>query len=76
MYDCGDKDATFVGSQRWIGSIELGYCLENMAGIESRVLTTNSGTEVAGNVRQLAFHFETYGTPVMIGNLLSSHFVL
>lgn len=56
-----------MGSQQWIGSIELGYCLENMAGIESRVLTTNSGMEVAGNIRQLALHFETYGTPVMIG---------
>uniref|UniRef100_A0A7I4KEQ6 Ufm1-specific protease 2 n=1 Tax=Brugia malayi TaxID=6279 RepID=A0A7I4KEQ6_BRUMA len=67
LYDCGDKDAMFVGSQQWIGSIELGYCFENMAGIESRVLTTNSGTEVTGNIRQLALHFKTHGTPIMIG---------
>lgn len=58
-----------MGSQQWIGSIELGYCLENMAGIESRVLTTNSGAEVTANIRQLALHFKTYGTPIMIGKL-------
>lgn len=38
-----------------------------MAGIGSQVLTTNSGTEVTENIRQLALHFKTYGTPVMIG---------
>uniref|UniRef100_A0A0R3S4P1 Ufm1-specific protease 2 n=1 Tax=Elaeophora elaphi TaxID=1147741 RepID=A0A0R3S4P1_9BILA len=76
LYDCGDKDATFVGSQRWIGSIELGYCLENMAGIESRVLTTNSGAEVTGNIRQLALHFKTCGTPVMIGGGMLAHTIL
>ncbi|CAG9541080.1 unnamed protein product [Cercopithifilaria johnstoni] len=76
LYDYGDKDATFVGSQQWIGSIELGYCLENMAGIESRVLTTNSGTEVTGNIRQLALHFKTCGTPVMIGGGMLAHTIL
>ncbi|KAM3726275.1 Ufm1-specific protease [Dirofilaria immitis] len=76
LYDCGDKDATFVGSQQWIGSIELGYCLENMAGIESRVLTTNSGTEIIGNIRQLALHFKTCGTPVMIGGGMLAHTIL
>ncbi|KAL3982169.1 Peptidase C78 family protein [Acanthocheilonema viteae] len=76
LYDCGDKDATFVGSQQWIGSIELSYCLENMAGIESRVLTTNSGTEVTANMRQLALHFKTCGTPVMIGGGMLAHTIL
>ncbi|VDK71979.1 unnamed protein product [Litomosoides sigmodontis] len=76
LYDCGDKDATFVGSHQWIGSIELGYCLENMAGIESRVLTTNSGTEVTENIRQLALHFKTYGTPIMIGGGMLAHTIL
>ncbi|VIO86708.1 Uncharacterized protein BM_BM2729 [Brugia malayi] len=76
LYDCGDKDAMFVGSQQWIGSIELGYCFENMAGIESRVLTTNSGTEVTGNIRQLALHFKTHGTPIMIGGGMLAHTIL
>ncbi|EJW85661.1 hypothetical protein WUBG_03430, partial [Wuchereria bancrofti] len=76
LYDCGDKDAMFVGSQQWIGSIELGYCFENMAGIESRVLTTNSGAEVTGNIRQLALHFKTYGTPIMIGGGMLAHTIL
>ncbi|VDK57721.1 unnamed protein product [Gongylonema pulchrum] len=69
LHDCGDKDAKFVGSRQWIGSIELGYCLANMAGIDSRIITTNSGKEVAENARQLTLHFKIYGTPVMIGEL-------
>lgn len=70
LYECGDKDAKFVGSRQWIGSMELGYCLDNMLGIQSRIINTNSGAEVADNVRQLALHFDNSGTPVMIGKLL------
>lgn len=70
LYECGDKDAKFVGSRQWIGSMELGFCLDNMLGIQSRIINTNSGAEVAENVRQLALHFDNSGTPVMIGKWL------
>ncbi|VDN01068.1 unnamed protein product [Thelazia callipaeda] len=76
LYECGDKDANFVGSHQWIGSVELAYCLENMAGIESRMLTTNSGRDVVANIRQLAHHFKIYGTPVMIGGGMLAHTIL
>uniref|UniRef100_A0A0N4VGA4 Ufm1-specific protease n=1 Tax=Enterobius vermicularis TaxID=51028 RepID=A0A0N4VGA4_ENTVE len=76
LVDCGDKSSSFVGSRHWIGSTELGFCLNNMLGIESRIITTNSGSEVADNVRQLAVHFETAGTPVMIGGGQLAHTIL
>uniref|UniRef100_F1L1G0 Ufm1-specific protease n=1 Tax=Ascaris suum TaxID=6253 RepID=F1L1G0_ASCSU len=76
LYECGDKDAKFVGSRQWIGSMELGYCLDNMLGIQSRIINTNSGAEVADNVRQLALHFDNSGTPVMIGGGMLAHTII
>lgn len=72
LYESGDKEKSFVGSHQWIGSVELGYCLENMAGIASRLITTNSGTEVGENARKIAEHFQKEGSPIMIGSVLHS----
>ncbi|KHN78454.1 putative Ufm1-specific protease [Toxocara canis] len=76
LYECGDKDAKFVGSRQWIGSMELSYCLNNMLGLESRIISTNSGAEIADNVRQLAQHFKNSGAPVMIGGGMLAHTIL
>jgi hypothetical protein len=40
-----------------------------MFGINSKILTTNSGAEIQEHARQLLYHFENYGGPVMIGNI-------
>jgi hypothetical protein len=42
--------------------------METLFGINSKILTTNSGAEIGEHARQLLFHFENYGGPVMIGN--------
>lgn len=33
----GDKDASFVGSSKWIGAVELGYILDEYCGITVKV---------------------------------------
>jgi len=31
--EIGDKDASFIGSQEWIGSMDLCYVLDNLLGV-------------------------------------------
>ena len=63
----GDKPSTFVGSKQWIGAIEISFILDSLLGVSSKVLTFNSGEEIPTRAREIARHFETQGTPVMIG---------
>lgn len=63
----GDKDEMFIGSHQWIGSTEIGFVLDELLGVESKFITTSSGSEVAEKGRELGHHFDTAGSPVMIG---------
>ncbi|MCO5602254.1 hypothetical protein L7F22_056383 [Adiantum nelumboides] len=63
----GDKDASFKGSQNWIGAIELSFVLDELLGVSSKILNVRSGAELPEKCRELALHFQTQGTPVMIG---------
>ncbi|XGW28693.1 hypothetical protein V3C99_008466 [Haemonchus contortus] len=76
LVDIGDKEEKFVGSRQWIGSTEIGFALDHLLGIESRFIVTNSGAEVAERARELALHFQTVGTPVMIGGGQLAHTIL
>ena len=67
LIDIGDKPSNFVGSKKWIGSLELSFCLQNMFNITSKILTSKSGSDLAEHARALIFHFENGGAPVMIG---------
>ena len=29
----GDKEASFVGSRKWIGSMEVSFCLDHLIGV-------------------------------------------
>lgn len=57
----------FVGSKQWIGAIELGFVLDALLGVTSKVETAPSGDEMPDKARALAAHFDSQGTPVMIG---------
>ncbi|KAH7725410.1 Ufm1-specific protease 2 [Aphelenchoides avenae] len=76
LVDIGDKQEKFVGSKQWIGSMELSYCLETMMGPSSKILTTNSGADVAEHARALLYHFDNNGCPVMIGGGQLAHTIL
>ncbi|KAH9058656.1 hypothetical protein Ae201684P_005997 [Aphanomyces euteiches] len=62
----GDKSPSFVGSTEWIGSMEVGYVLDERYGVAFR--TIHCGTKLADYAHDLVVHFETHGTPVMLGS--------
>eukprot|EP01113_Clastostelium_recurvatum_P035175 TRINITY_DN4863_c0_g1_i2.p1 TRINITY_DN4863_c0_g1~~TRINITY_DN4863_c0_g1_i2.p1 ORF type:complete len:598 (-),score=93.58 TRINITY_DN4863_c0_g1_i2:156-1829(-) len=63
----GDKPPSFVGSSQWIGAFELSLCLDTLYSITCRILNLSSGAELASRGRELAAHFASEGSPVMIG---------
>ena len=67
LVDLGDKPKSLVGSRQWIGSFEVGLCLEHFLGVTYKILYVNSGAELANKGRELVRHFSTQGTPIMIG---------
>lgn len=76
LVDIGDKPADFIGSKKWIGSTEVGFVLETLYKIRSRFICVSSGAELASRGGELAMHFETQGTPVMIGGGVLAHTIL
>jgi len=64
---CGQSRDELLGKKMWIGSLELGLFLEHALGVECRTASYQSGDDVAADGRRLAHHFQTQGTPVMIG---------
>lgn len=72
----GDKEAAFVGSRKWIGSVEVGYVIDHLFGVSCKMLHVSSGAEMATKARELANHFESQETPVMIGGGVLAHTIL
>lgn len=67
LVEIGDKDPSFIGSREWIGAIELSFVLDKLLGLSCKVINVASGVELPERCRELAFHFENQGTPIMIG---------
>lgn len=67
LVEIGDKDPSFIGSREWIGAIELSYVLDKLLGVSCKIINVRSGAELPEKCRELAMHFETQGTPIMIG---------
>lgn len=67
LVDIGDKPSSFIGSRQWIGSTEVSFVLQTLLNIDVKILCASSGEEVSALISQLANHFDTHGTPVMIG---------
>ncbi|KAJ0977334.1 hypothetical protein J5N97_012808 [Dioscorea zingiberensis] len=67
LVEIGDKEPSFVGSREWIGAIELSFVLDKLLGVTCKIMNVRSGSELPEKCRELAVHFETQGTPVMIG---------
>ncbi|XP_039606927.1 ufm1-specific protease 2 [Polypterus senegalus] len=76
LVDVGDKPKSFIGSRQWIGSIEVQAVLDHLLGITSKILFVSQGSELASKGRELANHFSTEGTPVMIGGGVLAHTIL
>ncbi|KAI7836732.1 hypothetical protein COHA_009430 [Chlorella ohadii] len=67
LVQIGDKEPSFIGSKQWIGAIELGFVLDTLLGVTHKVLTVQSGDDMPSLAREIAHHFDTQGTPIMIG---------
>jgi hypothetical protein len=63
----GDKQRSFIGSKQWIGSTEVGFCLDEMLDVTFRCVTSSTGPGLAEKGRELAKHFDEVGTPIMMG---------
>jgi len=69
LVSVGDKPPTFVGSKQWIGALEISFVLEELAGIQSKVIPVPRGSEMGSPAAAgaLVAHFRSQGTPVMVG---------
>lgn len=76
LVDVGDKQNNFVGSRQWIGSIEVQTVLNQLLGVTSKILFVSQGSELTSKGRELANHFLTEGTPIMIGGGVLAHTIL
>lgn len=76
LVSIGDKPANFVGSRQWIGSTEVSYVLDTYLGVTSRILHVSLGSEMVSKTRELMYHFDTQGTPIMIGGGMYAHTIL
>ncbi|XP_062864727.1 ufm1-specific protease 2 [Trichomycterus rosablanca] len=76
LVDVGDKESLFVGSRQWIGSIEVQAVLNQLLEVTSKIMFVSQGSELASKGRELANHFETEGTPIMIGGGVLAHTIL
>jgi hypothetical protein len=72
----GDKEPKFVGSSDWIGAFEVSIILNELLGVESQIIYVSSGADLTSKGRELAYHFETNGSPVMIGGGVYAYTIL
>lgn len=54
----------------------MSLCLEHLLGVTSKILFVSSGADMPTKGRELLHHFETQGTPIMIGKLISSFHIV
>ncbi len=66
LVDMGDKTKEFVGSSKWIGSMEISFCLNQMLNVDCKIVSVSRGSELSEKARELQYHFETEGTPIMV----------
>jgi len=76
LIDIGDKERNFLNSKQWIGSMEVGFVLETRCNIQSRYISVSSGADMASKAEDLIEHFNTQGTPIMIGGGVYAHTIL
>lgn len=70
------KKSSFIGSKKWIGSFEVCTVLNELYGIESRIVHVKSGAEMDSQARFLIHHFTNGGAPIMIGGGVLAHTII
>ena len=72
----GDKDKKIIGSNEWIGAIEVNLVLNDLLGIDNQILYVSNGPELNSKGRELLYHFQHSGTPVMVGGGVYAYTIL
>lgn len=67
LVDAGEKKRSFIGTKDWIGSQEVGRYLEHVLNVTFKIIFVRTGEELGNIAREVAKHFQTQGTPIMIG---------
>lgn len=76
LVDVGDKQPSFIGSQKWIGSQEVCYVLNHLYDIDCKFISVSSGSELVYKARDLGQHFVEQSTPIMIGGGVLAHTII
>jgi len=76
LVEIGDKPRTFVGSKKWIGSMECGFVLDKLYEIGHSIISVNKGSELDQKARQLINHFQNGRPPIMIGGGVLAHTII
>ena len=74
----GDKPKDFVGSNQWIGAVEVAMCISYFTNdsIDCKIVNVSEGVQLISQAGVLRTHFLTHGTPVMIGGDVYAHTIL
>ncbi|XP_049848462.1 uncharacterized protein LOC126315264 isoform X2 [Schistocerca gregaria] len=67
LVQMGDKPPSFVGSNKWIGAVEVSMCLSTHWNTTCKILHASSGKEVGKYTEEISNHFRMRGSPIMIG---------
>ncbi|KAG9346619.1 hypothetical protein JZ751_006930 [Albula glossodonta] len=68
LVSIGDKPCSFLGSREWIGTFEAALVLDHFYDVPCRIVhVRKGGSELEGMAEELHQHFQTRGSPVMMG---------
>ena len=76
LVDVGDKQPSFVGTKKWIGSQEVCFVLNHLFNLDSKIISVSSGGDLVYKARDLGQHFASQATPVMIGGGVLAHTII
>ena len=72
----GDKDKKIIGSKDKIGAIEVNLVLNELFGIDNKILHIPIGININSKGKELLYHFRNNRTPIMIGGGVSAYTIL
>lgn len=76
LVDMMDKPPSFVNSKQWIGAVEISMCLSQHWDVVSKILHAPDGSKVSLFVDELINHFDTLGSPIMVGGSVLAYTIL
>lgn len=67
LVEAQDKSEKIINSNDWIGSFEITIVLNHFLNVECKVIFLSNGSEIKSKGREIMNHFNTVGSPIMIG---------